>query len=85
MDLMSRNCGCPYWDPHTISQSIWWQPPNTGITIMKLFANIRTILVAILEVGLTVQRYINMDNVLVFCKAGPINGWISQAITLVYQ
>ena len=81
---MSRNCDYPYCDPHTISQSIWWQHPNTGIAIMKLFGNIGTISVAILEVGFIVQRYIRIDNALVLSKVGPINGWISQAITSVY-
>ena len=39
-----------------------WRPPDTGITLVELFGGIGTGLAAVLEAGLTVRRYVYVDN-----------------------
>jgi hypothetical protein len=48
--------------PSTLARLILWRPPDTGITLVELFGGIGTGLVAILEAGLTVKRYVYVDN-----------------------
>ena len=46
----------------TLAHPILWQPPNAGITLVELFEGIGTGLAVVLEVSLTVRRYIYVDN-----------------------
>jgi hypothetical protein len=48
--------------PSTLARPILWCLPDTGITLVELFGGITTGLAAILEAGLTVTRYVNVDN-----------------------
>ena len=48
--------------PSALAYSILWQPPDVGITLVELFGGIGTGLAAILEAGLTVKRYVYVDN-----------------------
>ena len=47
-----------------------WRPPNTEITLVQLFGGIGTGLAAVLEVGLTVKRYVYLDNSQVSTRVG---------------
>ena len=46
----------------TLAHSILWRPPDARITLVELFGGIGTILTAVLEAGLTVKRYVYVDN-----------------------
>ena len=45
-----------------LARPILWRLPNTGIILVELFRGIDTGLAAVLEVGLTITRYVYMDN-----------------------
>ena len=45
-----------------LAHPILWCPPDVGITLVKLLGSIGTGLAAVLEVGLTVRRYVYVDN-----------------------
>ena len=45
-----------------LARTIQWQPPDEVITLVEFFAGIGTRLVAVLDVGLKVRRYINVDS-----------------------
>ena len=51
--------------PSTLAHPIVWRPPDKGITLVELFGGIGTRLAALLEAGLTVRRYVYVDNSLV--------------------
>ena len=48
--------------PSALAHPILWRPPDKGITLMEVFGGIGTRLAAVLEVGLTVRRYVYVDN-----------------------
>ena len=48
--------------PSALAHPILWRPPNTGIILVELFGGIGTRLTTILEVGLTVRRYVYVNN-----------------------
>jgi hypothetical protein len=43
------------------SSTIHWKPPEDGIVLLELFGGIGSGLVAVLQVGLKVKRYIYVD------------------------
>ena len=45
-----------------LARTIQWRPSDEGITLVELFAGIGTGLAAVLEAGLTVRRYVHVDN-----------------------
>ena len=47
--------------PSALAHSILWRPPEAGIMLVELFGSITTGLVAVLEAGLTVRRYIYVN------------------------
>ncbi len=44
-----------------LCQLITWTPPKEGITLLKLFGGIRIGLKALLQSGMVVRRYFNID------------------------
>ena len=48
--------------PLALAYPTLWRPQDVGITLVELFGGIGTGLAAILEVGLTVKRYVYVDN-----------------------
>ena len=46
----------------TLARPILWCPPDNGITLVELFGAIGIGLAAVLEAGLTVNRYVYVDN-----------------------
>ena len=48
--------------PWALVHPILWRPPGEGITSVQLFGGIGIRLVAMLEVGLTVRRYVYVNN-----------------------
>jgi hypothetical protein len=46
----------------SFAQPIRWQPPPEGIVLVEIFGSIGTGLAAVLEAGITVRRYIYVDN-----------------------
>ena len=48
--------------PSALAHPILWRPPDVGITLVELFGGIGTGLAAVLEVALTVRRYVYVDN-----------------------
>ena len=46
----------------SFAQPIRWQPPPEGIVLVEIFGGIGTGLAAVLEAGITVRRYIHVDN-----------------------
>ena len=48
--------------PYALAHPILWQPPDAGIALVELIGGISTGLAAILEAGLTVRRYVCVDN-----------------------
>jgi hypothetical protein len=46
----------------SFAQPIRWQPPPEGIVLVEIFGGISTGLAAVLEAGITVRRYIHVDN-----------------------
>ena len=46
----------------SFAQPIRWQPPHEGIVLVEIFGGIGTCLAAMLETGITVRRYIHVDN-----------------------
>lgn len=62
-----------YWKLGIISRLIRWRPPHIGIIVVELFADIGTRLATIMELGLTVQRYIHVDSALVPRRAARHN------------
>ena len=51
--------------PSALAPPILWRPPEAEITLVELFGGIGTGLATVLEVGLTVRRYVYVDNSLV--------------------
>ena len=48
--------------PSALAHPISWRPPDAGITLVELLGGIGTGLAAVLEVGLTIRRYVYVDN-----------------------
>lgn len=63
-------------DPKSISWLIQWQPPSMSCH-RELFSGVGIRLVAILEAGLTIQRYIYVDSVFLPCKTANTTPCVS--------
>jgi hypothetical protein len=48
--------------PSALAHPIVWRPLNVGIILVEVFGGIGTGLAAVLEAGLTVRRYVYVDN-----------------------
>jgi hypothetical protein len=48
--------------PSAFAHPIVWRPPNTEIILVEIFGGIGTGLAVVLEAGLTVRRYVYVDN-----------------------
>ena len=58
--IWSSLCGFLNWNPN--QKPIYRRPPDLGITLVELFGGIGMGLAAVLETGLTVRRYVYVDN-----------------------
>jgi hypothetical protein len=47
--------------PPLDNSTIHWKPPDDGIVLLELFGGIHTGLAAVLQTGIKVQRYVNVD------------------------
>ena len=55
-------------NPSTLAFPILWRPPDKEITLVEVFRGIERGLAAVLEGGLTVRRYVYVDNSQVFTR-----------------